>query len=147
MIKKIIHGFFSFIRFIVCFCLIILINTLMFIESSDGIYGNSEESNKLQVSKLRALSLNLEEIPESEISPMIKELDYKAKTRMTDFGDYKIETNVTASDITVIAIHGGRIEQGTTELAYALSSRNNYNYFSFLGVKNYENSSLHIDSD
>jgi len=61
--------------------------------------------------------------------------------------DYEIETNVTDSSVMVIAIHGGKIETGTTELAYALSSHNNYNYYSYLGLKSKDNLSLHIASD
>lgn len=49
--------------------------------------------------------------------------------------DYEIEVNETDSNVTVVAIHGGKIEKGTTELAYALASHNNYNYYSFQGLK------------
>lgn len=61
--------------------------------------------------------------------------------------DYKIETNLTDSNVLVMAIHGGKIENGTTELAYALSSHNNYNYYSYLGLKSKDNLTLHIASD
>lgn len=61
--------------------------------------------------------------------------------------DYEIETTVTDSDVIVIAIHGGKIEKGTTELAYALSSHNNYNYYSYTGLKSKGNSTLHITSE
>ncbi len=61
--------------------------------------------------------------------------------------DYKIETNVTDSHVIVTAIHGGKIEKGTTELAYALSSHNNYNYYSFLGLKSKGNLKLHTTSN
>nr|WP_156778917.1 poly-gamma-glutamate hydrolase family protein [Clostridium formicaceticum] len=61
--------------------------------------------------------------------------------------DYKIETNVTDSDVIIIAIHGGKIEKGTTELAYALSSHNNYNYYSYIGLRSKGNSALHITSE
>ena len=60
--------------------------------------------------------------------------------------DYKIETNATDSNVIVIAIHGGKIEKGTTELAHALSSHNNYNYYSYLGLKSKGNLKLHITS-
>lgn len=60
--------------------------------------------------------------------------------------DYEIETNVTDSDVIVIAIHGGQIEKGTSELAFALSSLNHYNYYSCKGIKSKDNSSLHITS-
>ncbi|ATW28465.1 hypothetical protein DCMF_08270 [Candidatus Formimonas warabiya] len=61
--------------------------------------------------------------------------------------DYKVETNVTDSPVIVIAIHGGNIEKGTTELAYALSSQNNYNYYSYIGLKSKDNLTLHVASD
>ncbi|MEL7565146.1 MAG: poly-gamma-glutamate hydrolase family protein [Dehalobacterium sp.] len=61
--------------------------------------------------------------------------------------DYKIETDVTDSNAIVIAIHGGKIEKGTTELAYALSSHNNFNYYSYIGLKSKGNLALHITSD
>ena len=61
--------------------------------------------------------------------------------------DYEIEVKETDSNVTVVAIHGGKIEKGTTELAYALASHNNYNYYSFLGLKRTNNFSLHVSSD
>jgi len=61
--------------------------------------------------------------------------------------DFEIEVKETGSDVTVLAIHGGKIEKGTTELAYALASHNNYNYYSFLGLKSTDNFSLHVSSD
>lgn len=61
--------------------------------------------------------------------------------------DYEIEVNETDSNVAIVAIHGGKIEKGTTELAYALASHNNYNYYSFLGLKSTNNFSLHVSSD
>jgi phage replication-related protein YjqB (UPF0714/DUF867 family) len=61
--------------------------------------------------------------------------------------DYLIEANVRDSNVAVVAIHGGKIEKGTTELAYALASHNNYNYYSFLGSKSTDNFSLHVPSE
>ena len=61
--------------------------------------------------------------------------------------DYEIEVKETDSNVTVMAIHGGKIEKGTTELAYAIASHNNYNYYSFLGLKKTNNFSLHVSSD
>jgi phage replication-related protein YjqB (UPF0714/DUF867 family) len=73
--------------------------------------------------------------------------NYEMNTKVSHFGDHQIETNAAGSAIAVIAIHGGKIERGTTELAYALSSRNHYNYYSYLGVKSKGNAALHIASD
>ncbi len=61
--------------------------------------------------------------------------------------DFEIEVTETGSGVTVLAIHGGKIEKGTAELAYALASHNNYNYYSFLGLKSTDNFSLHVSSD
>ncbi len=124
MIKRV-CSFLSSSRLIVCCCLIILIFAQSTADASDDIYYNSKE-----------LSSNKE-----------KNIDYKMKIKAMNFGDYKIETNVTDSKVAVIAIHGGKIEQGTTELAYAVSSRNNYSYYSYIGLKSRGNSTLHIDSD
>lgn len=146
MTGKILRGFFIFMRIAVCCCLIILIIAQTCSEASGETDQDSGEFNKLRNIDLRMLTLNLEDLPESELSPLLKEVGYKVKTKVTDFGDYKIETNVTGSDIAVIAIHGGAIERGTTELAYALASRNNYSYYSYLGVKLKDNSNLHIES-
>ncbi len=73
-------------------------------------------------------------------------LDDEVNINVKNFGDYEIRTGVTDSKVAVIAIHGGKIEQGTSELAYALSARNHYNYYTYLGVKNKDNASLHIPS-
>lgn len=60
--------------------------------------------------------------------------------------DYKISHTYSDSNIAVIAIHGGRIEKGTTELAHELASRGNFNFYSFQGIKRKDNSMLHITS-
>lgn len=60
--------------------------------------------------------------------------------------DYNIDLINRFSDITIIAIHGGKIEKGTTELAYNIAALGNYNYYSFIGIKPSNNFSLHIDS-
>lgn len=59
--------------------------------------------------------------------------------------DYKIDTQDTASNIVVIAIHGGGIEPGTTELAKEVAG-NEYDYYSFAGIMKSGNSILHITS-
>ena len=60
--------------------------------------------------------------------------------------DYKIQSSTSISSVAVIAIHGGGIEVGTTELAKAVSVLGNYNYYSFLGLLKFDNSILHITS-
>lgn len=60
--------------------------------------------------------------------------------------DYIIESKDISSNTVIMAIHGGKIEKGTTELAKAISSLGSYNYYSFLGIKSADNFSLHITS-
>jgi phage replication-related protein YjqB (UPF0714/DUF867 family) len=60
--------------------------------------------------------------------------------------DYKIESKDIGSNAIIMAIHGGKIEKGTTELAKAISDLGSYNYYSFIGIKSSDNFSLHITS-
>ncbi|GAB6086454.1 poly-gamma-glutamate hydrolase family protein [Alkaliphilus crotonatoxidans] len=60
--------------------------------------------------------------------------------------DYRITGAYSDSNIAIIAIHGGKIEKGSSELAYELASLGNYNFYSFEGIKKKNNSLLHIDS-
>lgn len=60
--------------------------------------------------------------------------------------DYKIESKDIGSTSVIMAIHGGKIEKGTTELAKSISDFGSYNYYSFLGIKSSDNFSLHITS-
>lgn len=61
--------------------------------------------------------------------------------------DYKIESKDNGSSVSVIAIHGGGIEVGTSQLAKATSDLGSYNYYAFLGLLKTGNSILHITSD
>ena len=58
---------------------------------------------------------------------------------------YKIVAKDRKSKITCIAIHGGNIEPGTSELAEELA-RNEFNLYKFEGLKEKNNSVLHITS-
>lgn len=60
--------------------------------------------------------------------------------------DYKIESKDNGSTVAIIAIHGGGIEAGTTQLAKATSDLGSYNYYSFMGILNTGNTRLHITS-
>lgn len=147
MIKKILHGFLSIMRFIVCCCLIVLFLIRTFGEVSGGIYGVLNESGKAADSGLGRPAAKPAETSQNGISQTVKDAAYRLNTSVTDFGDHKIESNVSDPDIIAIAIHGGKIETGTTELAYALASRNDYSYYSYLGARITDNFHLHIDSD
>ena len=57
---------------------------------------------------------------------------------------YKITANDVGSDTTILAIHGGGIERGTSELVEALGGYGKYNTYLFEGVKPTENGSLFI---
>lgn len=60
--------------------------------------------------------------------------------------DYNIITRSTTSDVAIIAIHGGGIEPGTTELASQIAV-DKFNYYTFYGMKSSNNSFLHITSN
>ncbi len=60
-----------------------------------------------------------------------------------DFRITKISRN---SPVLVMAPHGGRIELGTTEITRSLAA-NQYSFYSFQGIKNKNNYSLHISSN
>ncbi|MED3825624.1 poly-gamma-glutamate hydrolase family protein [Priestia flexa] len=59
--------------------------------------------------------------------------------------DYRIRTQATSSELLVLAIHGGRIEQGTSEMAIAIAEKQN-SYYLFEGMKSAQNRKLHISS-
>ncbi len=60
--------------------------------------------------------------------------------------DYEIILRDRKSNATIVAIHGGKIEPCTTELAEAISG-DDFNFYTFKGIKNNWNySSLHITS-
>ncbi|EHL09217.1 hypothetical protein HMPREF0322_00099 [Desulfitobacterium hafniense DP7] len=58
--------------------------------------------------------------------------------------DYTIKTNDIGSDTTVLALHGGGIERGTSELVEALNGYGKYNTYSFEGLKAADNGSLFL---
>lgn len=59
--------------------------------------------------------------------------------------EYKIEYRITDSPKLVLAVHGGNMEPGTTEVADAVA--NSYlNYYSFVSDKELDNSDMHITS-
>lgn len=60
--------------------------------------------------------------------------------------DYKIETKITNSAVVIIAIHGGKIEKGTSEIARLLANKGKFNLYLFEGIKKDTNNSLHITS-
>lgn len=65
--------------------------------------------------------------------------------------DYILEIEPRISPVSVIAIHGGQIEGGTTEIARRVSEIGYYKYYSFVGIRNFESDSpknleLHITS-
>lgn len=60
--------------------------------------------------------------------------------------DFDIELNDRESSCAVIAIHGGNIEPGTTEIARMLAGAD-FSFYSFIGKKNEkESEDLHIKS-
>ncbi len=145
MSGKTTYDFFSSARLTACCCLIISMFTQSTAGTFDGIDdkpGKPSENTGCET-ETSATDFGSYGTP----THMMDFGDIEMQTDMADFGDYKIETGKTDSDIIVIAIHGGKIERGTTELACALSSHNNYNYYSYQGVKSKENLALHVASD
>ncbi len=61
-----------------------------------------------------------------------------------DPSGYTIKTNDVGSDTTILGIHGGGIEKGTSELVEALSGYGKYNTYLFEGLKSADNGSLFI---
>ncbi|WP_347490218.1 poly-gamma-glutamate hydrolase family protein [Desulfoscipio sp. XC116] len=59
-----------------------------------------------------------------------------------DPSDYTIKADDIGSDTTILAIHGGGIERGTSELVGALNEYGKYNTYSFEGLKAADNGSL-----
>lgn len=60
--------------------------------------------------------------------------------------DYRIDTRTNTSGLAHLAIHGGGIEQGTSELADAAATVTRGQYYGMLGLKTSGNSVLHITS-
>ena len=59
--------------------------------------------------------------------------------------DYEISYKDGLSDVAVIAIHGGGIEPGTSEIAEEISGTE-HSFYSFKGIKDKNNRDLHLDS-
>lgn len=66
--------------------------------------------------------------------------------KTTEGLDWDIETYDTDSDIISMAVHGGGIEIGTTELAKVIAEKGGYNYFSFIAKLPSNNTRLHVTS-
>lgn len=59
--------------------------------------------------------------------------------------DYRIEFRDRGSRILIMAIHGGKIERGSDEIAYRIAGQD-FSFYAFLGVKTRGNKDLHIAS-
>ena len=59
--------------------------------------------------------------------------------------DYQISHRIGPSKYAVVAIHGGGIEPGTTEIADAIAG-NQHSFYTFSGIKKSGNAHLHITS-
>jgi phage replication-related protein YjqB (UPF0714/DUF867 family) len=59
--------------------------------------------------------------------------------------DYRIHYRIGSSGIAILGIHGGEIEPGTTRIADAIAGQE-HSFYSFEGIKNRGNQSLHITS-
>ena len=90
---------------------------------------------------LLLLSVNITTVKAADLYSNFQELS-AAKVEGTD---YKISSRENSSNLAIIAIHGGEIEPGTTELADNIAG-SSYSYYSFQGIMSSNNSSLHITS-
>ena len=63
----------------------------------------------------------------------------------TEGVDYHIRCRFGLSEYAVVAIHGGGIEPGTTEIADAVAG-SQHSFYTFSGIKKSGNASLHITS-
>ncbi|MDD2370385.1 MAG: poly-gamma-glutamate hydrolase family protein [Firmicutes bacterium] len=90
---------------------------------------------------LLLLSVNNITVKAADLYSSFQELS-SAKIEGTD---YRISSRKTSSSLAIIAIHGGSIEPGTTELADNIAG-SSYAYYSFQGIMSSNNSSLHITS-
>lgn len=61
-----------------------------------------------------------------------------------DAADYTINTSDIGSKTTILALHGGGIERGTSELVEALNGSGKYNTYLFEGLKAAGNGSLYL---
>jgi phage replication-related protein YjqB (UPF0714/DUF867 family) len=59
--------------------------------------------------------------------------------------DYRIQRRIGCSGIAILSIHGGEIEPGTTRIADAIAGPE-HSFYSFEGMKNQGNLTLHITS-
>lgn len=90
---------------------------------------------------LLLLSINITTVKAADLYSNFQELS-AAKVEGTD---YKISSRKNSSNLAIIAIHGGGIEPGTTELADSIAG-SSYSYYSFQGIMSSNNSILHITS-
>lgn len=70
----------------------------------------------------------------------------KLEKKTIENEDWEIEIEDKDSDVSILAIHGGGIEPGTTELAQVIAEKGGYNYFSFKGIRSKGNNELHVTS-
>lgn len=70
----------------------------------------------------------------------------KLETETAENEDWEIVTENRNSEVTVLAIHGGGIEPGTTELANVIANEGHFNYFAFNGLRKKGNNELHVTS-
>jgi len=76
--------------------------------------------------------------------PGLGYLSFAELAAAEDPSDYTIKTDDIGSDTTILGIHGGGIEKGTSELVEALSGYGKYNTYLFEGLKSAGNGSLFI---
>ena len=106
-----------------CFFIALAIIIPLFCKSP---YENENETLNNTESKY----LNYEDVENNEVLGKDYEINYLGKNK----------------DISIIAIHGGKIESGTSEIARIVAEMGNYSFYEFKGIKSNGNSSLHVTS-
>ena len=77
---------------------------------------------------------------------MDKYANYKELSAHQQIGkDYTIHIQYALPDIVILAIHGGRIEAGTSEIARGIAGER-WSFYDFRGKKKKNNRDLHITS-
>lgn len=71
---------------------------------------------------------------------------HKLESRQTENTDFRITSYDGPLSTAVIAIHGGSIEFGTSELATTVAGMKGYDLYTFEGIKSKNNRFLHVTS-
>lgn len=120
------------------------IDTSNFMKNSDGTkaFTHIENIKDYPNNFVFANENNVKICLDGEVVDVYNSFEELAKNEI----EYRIENVNRNSNTSVIAIHGGGIEVGSTQLANKLAELGVYNYYSFRSSKKTNNRILHITS-